>query len=79
MNIREYIRSVIKENLEPSASDDNVTRRRHIVVHYENGDTTPTEINGTKPEILDYYVGKYFNFGVEDDKLVKAISVDFIS
>lgn len=57
---------------------DDVSRRRHIKVTFEDGDTIETPINGTKKEIEDYYVGNYFNMGVENDKMVKAISVEFL-
>jgi hypothetical protein len=71
MELRPLIRSIIKENLNPP-------QRRSIRVHYEDGNVVPTEINGTEEEINDYYVGKYFNFGVEDDKMVKAVRVEFL-
>jgi len=63
---------------EMAGISDDVSRRRHIKVTFEDGNTIETPINGTKREIEDYYVGKYFNMGVEDDKMVKALSVEFL-
>ncbi len=54
-----------------------------IRVHFEDGNTITTSINGTRAEIEAYYVGKAFQFGDTEecprDKMVKAVSVDFLS
>ncbi len=49
----------------------------NIIVYFDNFDKLQTRINGTKQEILDYYIGKTFNLGTETDLMVKAISVQF--
>jgi hypothetical protein len=65
---------------EMAGVSDDASRRRHIKVTFEDGNTIETPINGTKKEIRDYYVDKYFNMGVGDeDKMVKALSVEFLS
>lgn len=54
---------------------------RHITVHFEDGNTVSTNINGTDQEIEKYYVGKSFDFGDTEEcprsKLVKAVRVEF--
>jgi len=52
--------------------------RTAIKVNLENGQSFMTEINGSKQEIVNYYVGRYFNVGGENDVLVKCISVEFV-
>jgi len=49
---------------------------RPIRVHYENGDYTDTNINGTNTEIIRYYVGQYFEFD-ETKPSVKAVKESF--
>lgn len=52
---------------------------RHVIkITFENGDTVVSRINGTKEEILRYYIGTTFNLGREADLMVKAIAVDFL-
>ena len=56
---------------------------RAVKITFEDGNIISTNINGSKDEVLDYYLGKdrkgkVFNLGREDDDLVRAISVDFI-
>ena len=55
-----------------------VSCRRTVRVTFSNGDTLTTWINGTKQEILDYYVGKWFNLGTVEDDMQQAIAVEFI-
>ncbi len=54
-----------------------------IRVHFEDGNTITTAINGTRAEIEDYYVGKRFQFGDTEecprDKMVKAVRVEFLA
>ncbi len=54
---------------------------RSIRVHFDNGDSLETSINGTDDESLAYYIGKIFNLaaGEEDDLLVKAVKVEFLN
>ena len=49
-----------------------------IRVTFSNGNHLITGINGTHAEIAAYYLGKWFNLGVESDLMVRAISVDFL-
>lgn len=51
---------------------------RTIKVMCDNGDSIVTNINGTKSEIEDYYIGNIFNIGTYEDCLVKAVSVEFL-
>ena len=51
---------------------------RTIKVTYDNRDSTITNINGTKSEIKEYYIGNIFNIGTYEDCLVKAVSVEFL-
>lgn len=37
-----------------------------------------TSINGTDSEILDYYLGRWFNQGVVEDHLVECVGVKFL-
>lgn len=54
---------------------------RSIRVHFEDGNTIDTNINGTDDEIRQYYVGQSFQFGDTEahprDKMVKAVRVEF--
>ena len=51
---------------------------RAIKVHFSNGDSLVTSINGTNEEIKRYYIGNVFNLGVVDDLLVTATKVEFL-
>lgn len=46
--------------------------------YYEDGDITFTNINCSLLEAKDYYIGKYFNFGIENDIMKKCVSVEQI-
>lgn len=48
-----------------------------VTVHFENGDTITTRINGTDEEIKAYYLGRYFNLGTVGDNMQKAVAVEF--
>lgn len=51
---------------------------KHAVkVVFANGDYFYTKINGTKEEIENYYVDKYFNMGTVTDSMQKCIRVEF--
>jgi hypothetical protein len=50
---------------------------RYITVTFEDGNTVDTAINGTNADIEKHYIGQTFNFGIEGDILVKAVSVEF--
>lgn len=49
-----------------------------VKVTFDNGDNIITNINGTKSEIKEYYIGSIFNIGTYKDCLAKAISVEFL-
>jgi hypothetical protein len=50
-----------------------------IKVNWSNGDSTVTEINGTKESVESYYVGKKFNVGIFGaDLIATALSVEFL-
>ena len=50
-----------------------------IRVIFENGDYFYTAFNGTKEEIITYYIGKMFNLGNVDDDMQKCVAVEFLS
>jgi hypothetical protein len=58
---------------------DSKPERWDIRVTWSNGDTTRTEINGSIDEIRAYYLGKTFNIGTVEDKMVKAVAVKFLT
>ena len=40
---------------------------------FEDGNVITTDINGTDKEIKEYYsIGRFFNFGVNGDNMVKV-------
>ena len=47
-------------------------------VFFSNGDSLITGFNGTLKDAEKYYVGKYFNFGIENDIMTKGIKVQKI-
>jgi hypothetical protein len=50
-----------------------------IQVHFANGDFLITEINGTKEQVKEYYLGKLFNLGSGgNDLMVRAVKVEFL-
>lgn len=49
-----------------------------IRVTFDSGDTLETEINGTHESIEKYYIGNYFNVGSVNDKIAKAVKVQFL-
>lgn len=52
---------------------------RGIKVHFNNGRTLTTSINGTPEEITAYYVGKEFNIGENgEDLMATAFWVEFL-
>lgn len=50
----------------------------NIRVNFENGDYLYTKFNGTIIQAQEYYIGKTFVFGVEEDKAV-ADSVTLVT
>ena len=51
--------------------------KHEIKVIFENGDFLYTKINGTKKEIEDYYINKYFNTGFITG-MQKCIRIEFL-
>lgn len=55
---------------------------RPIKVHFADGDTLVTRINGTTEEINRYYLTNEFNRGQPDDptkdRMVRAVRVEFL-
>lgn len=49
-----------------------------VKVFFEDSDYLTTRFNGTEKEINEYYVGKVFNLGVAEDRVVRAIGVEFL-
>ena len=52
----EHIGNKMGWDITAQLNDDIIPRRRTIKVHYDDGDTTVTDINGTKQEIENYYL-----------------------
>jgi hypothetical protein len=50
-----------------------------IKVTFANGDTISTSINATLQEAQKYYIGQYFNLGIKDDLMTKAVKVEQIT
>jgi len=54
-------------------------KMRSIKVFFANGAHLSTNINGTREEILAYYIGNEFNLGeCGNDLMTKAIRVEFL-
>lgn len=53
---------------------------RSIRVHYDDGRSVATNINGTEQEIREYYLGKQFNLGdgFGGDSMTTAMRVEFL-
>ena len=51
---------------------------KKIRVTFENGNSINTKINGTTETIINYYVGKIFNIGIDEDDLQRAVKVEFL-
>lgn len=47
-----------------------------VKVTFTDVNTITTPINATIEEAKKYYVGKWFNFGVDGDHMVKAVSCE---
>lgn len=56
---------------------DIIMEKHTVKVVFANGDYFYTKINGTKEEIENYYVDKYFNMGTVTDSMQKCIRVEF--
>ena len=51
-----------------------------IRVHFSNGNSLETNINGTEAEIRAYYIGQWFNMGQGDgpDVMTQAVRVEML-
>lgn len=49
-----------------------------VKVSFEDGDSMVTRINGSREEVAKYYMGNYFNMGVESDDMKKVVKVEFL-
>lgn len=63
--------------LEPPDSDDAVYKRRAVKVHFDSGDSLVTEINGTKEEVDNYYLGRVFERS--NEKSHKVVKVEHLA
>lgn len=53
-------------------------KRRAVKVTTADGGHWNTEINGTIPDIREYYLGQYFDVGSGDkERMAKVVRVDF--
>ncbi len=50
----------------------------YIEVIFSDGNKIRSRINGTKEEVKTYYIGNYFNLGIEKDNMQKAVQVIFL-
>lgn len=50
----------------------------NVTVVFTDGNVINTGINCTLEEAKEYYVGKWFNFGIEDDHMVRAVSCELL-
>ena len=48
-------------------------------ITFADGYNISTSMNANIDEAKDYYIGKYFNFGIEGDVMKKAVSVEQIA
>lgn len=52
---------------------------QQVRVWFEDGNSLVTRINGTREDVISYYVGNVFNVGVVEDNMVKCTSVHFLA
>ena len=52
--------------------------KHEIKVIFEDGDFLYTTINGSKEDVISYYIGKFFNCGTVEDKMKKCVDVEFL-
>ena len=50
-----------------------------VKVTFDNGDVIITDFNAqvSREDMAKYYMGNWFNLGVEDDDMHKAVKVEF--
>ena len=49
-----------------------------LKVNFANGDSFCTSINLNEEEATKYYLGRFFNLGVEDDNMQRCTSVEIL-
>ena len=49
-----------------------------VTFNNDDSDYLITRINGTVEEIERYYLGKFFNFGTDCDKMKQCTKVEFL-
>lgn len=49
-----------------------------VIFNNDDSDYLITRINGTVEEIERYYLGKFFNFGTDCDKMKQCTKVEFL-
>lgn len=49
-----------------------------VKVTFTDGNTVTTDINVAIEEAKEYYVGQWFNFGIENDYMVKAVLCEVV-
>jgi len=47
-----------------------------VKVTFADGNTITTPINATLEGARKYYVGKWFNFGIDGDNMARAVSCE---
>ena len=52
--------------------------KHEIKVIFEDGDFLYTTINGSKEDLISYYIGKFFNCGTAKDDMKKCVDVEFL-
>jgi hypothetical protein len=45
-------------------------------VHFSDGDSFVTGINLSYQDAVEYYLGKWFNLGCVEDRMVKCVKVE---
>lgn len=62
-----------------TANTNEYLPMRPIKITYADGQVLHTQINGSKREVIEYYVGRVFNIGFgEYDNLLKCVKVEFL-
>lgn len=67
----------MSDNIAATINPFDKSRRHKVKVEFTNGDTIETEINGTPDQVVGYYIGRNFNFGINGDKMTKGAKIWF--
>ena len=73
LNTRHMIYQIPLYNRKKGEIDDKKFRRRSVHVTFNNGNSLNTDINGTKEEVISYYLNNQFNVGGEPLTTGKAV------